>query len=334
MRSIASYSPLRVSFGGGGTDIPPFPDMYGGAVLNTTIDLGVRSSFINDGSQLELLSRDFVRSTTRVTAAGGLDGIMSVLKGFGVSRGRLRINGDVPPGSGLASSSAMMTSIALILIKLGKAGSTNASPGRIAKIAYSAERERLGVLLGLQDPYAIANGGFKFMEFLGERIRIERFANHQGFISDVMSRMLLVYTGMTRSSGEILGEQASSAAHGDKGTVSNLLKLKEVAFALRDSVVHEDMESFCVAINRGWLIKRKLGSAVSNKHVDSIIRRGFANGALAGRLLGGGSQGFVLLISKDGKMDNLQESMLGVSDLAFRAGLDPKGTRLVEFSKE
>lgn len=326
--SIVSYSPLRVSFGGGGTDIPPFPERYGGAALNTTIDLGVTASYSHDSMPLELSSRDYVRSLMgSASKSQGMDGIMALLKKRGVVHGRVRINGDVPPGSGLASSSAMMTAISAILLK--RSGSSLA-PDAIARLAYDSERKSLGVLLGLQDPYAIAHGGFKFMSFEGERVKIERFAKHSSFIKGLMSRVLLVYTGRSRYSGAILGEQASAAAKGDKSTIDRLMSLKEVALSLREAVIHEDGEAFCDAVNSGWKIKKNLGSSVSNSSVDSMIRRGISNGAAAGRLLGGGSQGFVLFIAKERMLGALQGSMLKISDFAFRAGLDVHGTRILD----
>jgi D-glycero-alpha-D-manno-heptose-7-phosphate kinase len=324
---IVSYSPLRVSFGGGGTDIPPFPERYGGAALNTTIDLGVTVSYSPDKMPLELSSRDYVRSLIVSTRKGsGMEGIMSMLEKHGIVQGRVRINGDVPPGSGLASSSAMMTAISAMLLK---ASGAKLAPEAIAKAAYDSERKGLGVLLGMQDPYAIAHGGFKFMSFEGEMVRVERFPKRSGFIEELMSRVLLVYTGRSRYSGAILGEQASAAAKGDSRTIESLISLKEVALDLREAVMHDDIEAFCAAVNRGWRIKKGLGSSVSNDSVDAIIRRGMLHGAAAGRLLGGGSQGFVLFIAKEGRLGALQDSMLRISDFAFRTGLDVNGTRIL-----
>ena len=326
-KGIIFYSPLRVSFGGGGTDIPPFPERYGGAALNTTIDLGVTVSYLPDSMPLELSSRDYVRSLMGSARGGsGMEGIMSLMEKHGIIRGRARINGDVPPGSGLASSSAMMTAISAMLLHLS---GSKPSPDRIARMAYDSEREGLGVLLGMQDPYAIAHGGFKFMSFDGDIVKIERFPKHSRFIEGLMSNILLVYTGRSRYSGEILGEQASAAAKGDSRTIESLISLKEVALDLREAVLHEDAEAFCAAVNHGWSVKKGLGSSVSNSLVDSIIRKGMLHGAAAGRLLGGGSQGFVLFISKEAKLGALQSSMLKVSDFAFRAGLDALGTRML-----
>ena len=325
--SIVSYSPLRVSFGGGGTDIPPFPEMYGGAALNTTIDLGVTASYFPDSMPLELSSRDYVRSLMgSVRKGSGMEGIMSLLERHGIANGRVRINGDVPPGSGLASSSAMMTAISAMLLKRSR---SKLDPEAIAKMAYDSERKGLGVLLGLQDPYAIAHGGFKFMSFEGDRVKVKRFVKHSSFIENLMSRVLLVYTGRSRYSGAILGEQASAAAKGDKRTIGSLMSLKGVALSLREAVIHEDADAFCAAVNNGWKIKKGLGSSVSNASVDLMIKHGMSNGAAAGRLLGGGSQGFVLFIAKERMLGALQGSMLKVSDFAFRAGLDMHGTRIL-----
>ena len=324
-RHIRVYSPLRVSFIGGGTDITPFPEEYGGAVLNTTIDIGVLVRYAPDAYPLEIVSRDLVSSYLVGTKGrSNLEKLSKMLSENGLRCGKILINGDVPPGSGLGSSSALVTALTLL------GSSTNGKklgPGALALKAYNTERNDLGVLLGFQDPYAIAIGGFKFMELRGpDKYSVERFRKSKGFIEYISSHMLLLYTGGTRESTAALKEQVSRSLKGDSNTIEKLSRLKQLAFKARDCARASDIDGFAEAINRGWSIKRGLGSSVSNNRIDSLVNFGMRNGAMAGRLLGGGSDGFIMFIAKEKSMGHLQKSLSRSNRFIVRASINEKGT--------
>lgn len=328
MWDVVSYSPLRVSLAGGGTDIPPYSDLHGSAVVNTTIDRGVTLKYNFDQKPLEISSRDFFRSSIvgKHTRRKGLqEKLADLFTDFGISKGRLLINSDVPPGSGLGSSSSLILA-ALNLIHNVR-GETY-SREELAAEAYRLEKEYFGITLGKQDPYAIAFGGFKYMEFSKDAFDISFFDESSGFISNLQSSMLLVYTGKTRESSRILKEQVTRSGKGDKKIIERLDKVKQLATEMKVAIEKEDFPSVCSIINKGWELKKSLGSEVSNVTVDRIIEKAFANGALAARLLGGGSQGFVLVLSEPGNID-LQKEMLNYSTFAVRVSFDRDGTRII-----
>ncbi|OWP57469.1 MAG: kinase [Thermoplasmatales archaeon B_DKE] len=330
---LVSYSPLRISFGGGGTDISPFIDEYGSAVLNTTIDRGVRVKYIADEFPLEISSRDFVKSYLisheNKPARNVSEMIMDLFGTRNITSGRVLMNSDVPPGSGLGSSSALTTSVMNLINNLNGRSCT---PLELADESFVTERDVLKVTLGRQDPYAISIGGFKFIEFMGNQVKIEKFDNESSFLKMLEKSILLIYTGRTRESSIALAEQVEKSRAGEKATISRLLDMKSTAFEMRDAVRSQDFHKLTSLINKGWEIKKTLGKNVTNEKIDGIIGKARSSGALAARLLGGGSQGFVLVIAGEGRLKELQDAMVRMSRFVVRVSFDERGTRIVSRS--
>lgn len=327
MWDITSYSPLRVSLAGGGTDIPPYSELYGSAVVNTAIDRGVTVKYKFDQEPLEISSRDFFRSTVvgkKTSRKGIQEKLADLFVDFGINSGRLLINSDVPPGSGLGSSSSL---ILAALSTIHTIRGESVAREELAAEAYRLEKDYFGITLGKQDPYAIAFGGFKYMEFKGENFELSYFSTSPRFDLEVQSSMLLVYTGRTRESSRILREQVSKSVRGDRSTIERLDQVKALAVEMKTSIEKEDFPSICNIVNKGWELKKKLGKEVSNPTVDRIIDAALSKGAMAARLLGGGSQGFVLVLSKPGNIE-LQKEMLNLSTFAVRVSFDREGTRI------
>ncbi|WP_297216206.1 kinase [Thermoplasma sp.] len=323
-----SYSPLRITFGGGGTDVEPFLSKYGGAVVNATIDRGVSVRYIEDEYQLELSSRDFVRSY--IVNMHGPVSVTKMMADFlsdsGIRTGRVIMSGDAPPGSGLGSSSAAVSALMnLVNTITGR----NVDRAALAEESYRLERDHFHVLLGKQDPYAIAFGGFKYMEFDHDGMKREDLGRYDDFTRELERRILLVYTGKTRQSSEVLMEQVKASEMGDEETDRKLLEMKDVARKLRDSVVNNDMGEFAHQINRGWEIKKSLGSRITNDRIERIIGMALSGGAQAARLMGGGSQGFVLVMCRPENLNSLQKRLMRISNFVVRTSFDISGTRMI-----
>ncbi|MEM0158988.1 MAG: kinase, partial [Thermoplasmataceae archaeon] len=299
----------------------------GGAVVNATIDRGVMISYTPDDFDLEISSRDFVRSivvSNHERPVDALESMYKLLEQEGINTGRIAVTSGVPPGSGLGSSSALVT--ALISMIYSIKGIT-IEPGKIASEAYRIERDLFGVTLGRQDPYAIAIGDFKYMEFHGDSFRIVPLNSNAPFVSELEKRILLVYTGRTRESSKVLREQVELTMRGEARTLEVLSEIKRSADQAMDAARKGSIEEFAKIMNTGWELKKKLGSGVTNQKIDSIISAAHENGAIAARLMGGGSEGFVLAISRKGELGKLQKAISDYSDFAIRVSFDRGGTR-------
>ncbi len=325
---ITVYSPLRISFAGGGTDISPFLENYGGAVLNTTIDRGIMIRYIDDGGSLEVSSRDFLRSAliSSTNNTSMENKIINMFMENGIDTGRIIMNNDVPPGSGLGSSSALINGIIMAIYAIKR---KDIDPYDLAKESYLTEKNKFNIILGKQDPYAISVGGLKYMEFRRSGEVTQKFALSDPFVTNLEKSMMLVYTGNTRESSRSLQDQVAKSENGDEKTMENLNKLKDLALQLSKAIkAHNRAEVYSI-VNEGWSIKKSLGTSVTNKRIDTIIDYALDNGAKSAKLLGGGAEGFILLMSERENIDSLQHKMMSQSDFVIRIHFDGEGTRVI-----
>jgi D-glycero-alpha-D-manno-heptose-7-phosphate kinase len=300
-------------------------EKYGGSVLNTTIDRGVTVKYKDDGKPLELSSRDFLQSFTMISDhqkhTSFVEEIGEIFTEYGIKTGRVLISSDVPPGSGLGSSSALLVSILNLISSVNGNGWDRS---QVAKMAYDLERNRLKIVLGKQDPYAISFSGFKFMEFPPGGSERTIFAENSKTVNQIEDRSLLLYTGKTRESSEVLKDQVRKSSLGDSETLRRMDELKNLAHQMWTDLVEGETDKFIDGVNRGWNLKKGLGRNVTNERVDRIMNEAFVNGAAAAKLLGGGGEGFILLISRDNSLVDLQSKMSKFSDFIIRISFSGK----------
>lgn len=325
---ITVYSPLRVSFSGGGTDIEPFVDLYGSKLVNTTIDRGVTVTYIDDGLGLEVSSRDHLKTmVSNIHTKRGMPFlILRLMENSGIHTGRVIIKSDVPPGSGLGSSSALITAIVKLINEIK---GSQLTPTDLGKASFGLEKDFFGITLGKQDPFAISIGGFKYMEIKGDSVFVSKFNTPSDFIHEIERNSLLVYTGRTRESSRVLMDQVNRMQRDGNDIVKHLKAIRDLSPRIKKAIESADIGEFSDVINEGWKIKKSMNENASNRHVDDIIERAMNSGAVAARLLGGGSQGFVYLLSMDGKIMELQRTMLEHSNFVIRLSFDGNGTRLL-----
>ena len=329
MDRILAYSPFRVSFGGGGTDINPYCDRYGSAVLNATIDRGVMVSYIRDGYELEISSRDFLRSvlvSNTSDSDGVLTGVLELFRKYGITKGRIGINSGVPPGSGLGSSSSLMNAILLIL---KSATGDEVKPEDLAKEAFDLESNYFNIILGKQDPFAIAMGGLKLMEFKRDLVETRKFHMDLDIARELERRILLVYTGSTRESSSVLRRQVTMSQNEGDPVIEKLHAIKDTAIRMEKALRSNDILLFNELVRAGWELKKSMNPDVSTPHIEDMIRKAMNSGASAARLMGGGKEGFILLLTEPERIKNLQKEMMQISSFAIRVSFDPVGTRLV-----
>ncbi|MCL4447723.1 MAG: kinase [Thermoplasmatales archaeon] len=330
MKKISVMCPYRISFSGGGTDVSPFPEMYGGCVINATIDKGIRLNYVNDGQPLEISSRDILKSWSfsKRIHNSFLEGITTLFKERGIEEGRLSISGDVPPGTGLGTSSALVLGL-LQIVKI--LNGEEVSKADLANETYEVEKNFFGVTLGKQDPYAISFGGLKYMEFSKDGFKMETFDHDTPFTLLLEMSTLMVYTGSSHNSSDELQEEVSRLREGSTDLVNRLLEIKRNTEEARESILKNDFDRFVGLVDIGWELKKGLTKNITNPKVDALIRFAKENGARTARLMGGGSEGFILLLADHKDLWRLQKRMMEHSDFVTRISFDHYGARSVPF---
>ena len=301
MRTSWASAPLRISFAGGGTDVPPYPTTYGGAVLSVTIDrcatadMRPRADGDYHVESLDLMARAAF-APHELTFNGHLDLVKAVLRELAASRpGRgldLTLATDAPPGSGLGSSSALVVAM---LAAVGAATGRRWSPAELAWTAYQVERVDLKIEGGMQDQYAAAFGGLNFIEFHGDdRVDVQPLHIHGDTLEDLERSLLLAWSGQSRTDGGILRRQVDGVLLGSAESLATLGTLKDLAGTMRDALLGGDLATFAEGLHEGWRQKRRLAAGIATPRLDELYAVGRAAGAAAGKVLGAGGGGFLL----------------------------------------
>lgn len=313
---IISRTPLRVSFVGGGTDLPDFYEQHGGAVISTAVDKwihvvvarrfegNVRVSY----SQTEIVDdaasirHELVRETMRVT---------------GIPRGLDIVTlADVPSkGTGLGSSSAVTVGL---LNALYAFQGVYKSPLQLAEEAARIEIDVLGKPIGRQDQYAAAIGGFNLIEFLprGGGVRVEPVVSPPQTMERLHRSLLLFYTGRQRSADGVLRDQNAAIRNGR--AVRTLDQMRDLAYELRERLGLGEVEAVGALLHRNWELKRSLADGVSNAEIDRVYESAIAAGATGGKLLGAGAGGFFLVSAPPERHAGVRAALAELREVSLR----------------
>ena len=304
---IRSKAPLRLGFAGGGSDVSPYSDLYGGLILNATINLYAYCTIEEtDNGTVSLTATDLGVSVSYPLAQelpvdGTLDlhkGVFNrVVKDFGITPRSCRIftYSDAPAGSGLGSSSTMVVCILKAFVEW-----YNLPMGdyEIARLAYRIEREDLALSGGKQDQYAAAFGGFSFMEFLTDGnvivnpIRVKRW-----IVDELESSIVLYYTGASRSSAAIIEEQKKNTSNGNTKAIEAMHRIKQSAIDMKRALLEGNMDGFARILGQAWEDKKKMATAISNSMIQKVFNVAFSAGAKAGKVSGAGGGGFIIFMT-------------------------------------
>lgn len=314
---IVSKTPLRVSFVGGGTDLPWFCDHHGGAVVSTTIDKWIHVAVARrfEGDVRVSYSR-----TEIVPSATQLDHelVREALKVTGMPRGVDVVTlADLPSGTGLGSSSAVMVGT---LAALYAFQGVYRSPVALAEEASMIEIESLGKPIGRQDQYSAAVGGLNLIEFLpeGAGVRVSAIVHPPDTLKRAHRSTAMFYTGSQRSAASVLTAQKSAIETGTPATINALKRMRDLAYELRDHLARGDIEALGDALDENWMLKRSLTAGISNPEIDDLYARAKAAGAVGAKLLGAGASGFILVVAPPERMDAIRASLRELREVPFR----------------
>lgn len=304
---IRSKAPLRLGLAGGGSDVAPYSDIYGGLILNATINLYSYCTIEerNDG-KIRLNAKDIDQSDEydadyELPINGRLDlhkGVYNrVMKDFGIKKPLsfiISTYSDSPPGSGLGSSSTMVVAILKAFVEWL---SLPLGEYEIGRLAYQIEREDLGLSGGKQDQYAATFGGFNFMEFFGDnKVIVNPLRVKRWIVDELEASMLLYYSGASRSSAAIIDEQKKNASSGNAVAIDAMHQIKQSSIEMKEAILKGDIKAYAQIIGRAWENKKKMAGSISNNSIENIFELALSAGAITGKVSGAGGGGFIMFI--------------------------------------
>ena len=304
---VRARAPLRLGLAGGGTDLSPYCDQFGGAVLNLTVD---RYAYVF----LEALDEPYVRFVARDV---GIEEVLP-LDPEAIAKAKLQLHAgtylrmmrdfnagqlrafcvtsfvDAPMGSGLGSSSAL----AVTLIEAFRTYlSLPLGPYDVAHMAFEVERLDLGLAGGKQDQYAAAFGGANFVEFLaGDRVIVNPLRVPRAVLNEIETSLVTCFTGVSRRSERIIEEQQRGMAIQASGALEGLHQLKRDAVEMKQALLRGDVAHMAEILNRSWEAKKRTASGISTELIDRLFETAMAHGAMAGKVSGAGGGGFVMFL--------------------------------------
>src|SRR5437016_900351 len=323
---IITRSPLRISLGGGGTDLPSYYRSHGGFLIAAAIDkyvyITVHRRFV-DG---------FLLKYSQLEEAGTIDEIKhpiirEALKLAGVDERNLEITSmaDIPAGTGLGSSGSFTTG----LLKACHALRRNlVDPSELAEQACHIELEKLGEPIGKQDQYIAAYGGITCFKFLSDgRVEAWPLKVSEETLFNLEDNLLLFFTGYSRSASALLEEQDERTKKGDKAMVENLDFMKEIGQQSRAAIEANDLREFARLMNVHWQRKKERSQSMSNQEINAWYDHAMDNGALGGKVIGAGGGGFLMLYADD--KTRLRHAMREKRLTEVRFRFDFEGTKIL-----
>ncbi len=325
-----SRSPVRISFGGGGSDLTHYFAGESGAVINTAISLYSHATLrLREDEKIIIHSRDiretFIANnlTSSMLTKGRFGLIQALLKAIQPDFGfELYLHSDFPMNSGLGGSAVVS---AAVLGCFNQFRRDQWDLHEVAELAYQAERLYLGVAGGWQDQYATVFGGFNFMEFRMDQNIVHPLRIHNDTLLELEESLILCDTGTTHDSGDIHQDQRQ---HMQKDHIRQQVKTNvELTYRMRNQLLRGKLLQFGLSLHEAWQFKRQFSAKISNVRIDDIYDRALDHGAVGGKLLGAGGGGFFIFYvppyRKHDLMNNLEQAGLKIQPFRF----EPEGLR-------
>lgn len=324
---IISQTPLRMSFVGGGSDLPAYYREHGGAVLSTAIDKYV---YVSINRKFDGGIRLAYSKTEEVTSIDNIEHEL-VRAAFDIRgmRGGVEITttADIPSrGTGLGSSSTFTVGLLNVLSAYQGA---HVSAEYLASGSCEIEIERCGQPIGKQDQYAAAYGGLNLIEFhQDDRVSVSPVIMRSDLRELLEQRIIVFYTGITRSASAILANQSAETGS-DKVKQAALRRMVELTYVMRDELGRGNIDSFGHILDENWALKKSLTAGISSADIDAWYTAAMGAGALGGKLLGAGQGGFMMFYAPRDRHEDIANAV-GLRQVRF--GFEPLGSRILFYS--
>ncbi len=299
-----SRAPLRIGLAGGGTDVSPYCDRFGGAVLNATISLYANATIEPiPGNRIIIAALDRQEQQDfEIQPQLPIDGTLDLLKAvynrinkdYGVPSMGFKLSTfvDAPAGSGLGTSSTLVVAIVGVFKEMLQ---LTLSPHEIAKYAWDIERNDLEFSGGRQDQYAATFGGFNFLEFFGsETVIVSPLQLDAGFIAGIRDKLLLYYTDTSRNSAHIIDEQVKNVVEQKQESIDAMHRLKEQAVRMKTILTEGAMDELGPLLHFGFMHKKNMAANITNPVIEKIYATALGAGATGGKISGAGGGGFMV----------------------------------------
>jgi len=301
---IRSKAPLRLGLAGGGTDVAPYSDLYGGAILNATISLYAYATIVprNDGKivfdSIDKNEHYEFEASEYLPVNGILNlhrGVYNrVVKDFSKKplSFTLSTRVDAPAGSGLGTSSTLVVAILgafaeWLKLPLGEYD--------LAKLAYDIERTDLGMAGGKQDQYAATFGGVNFMEFFAnDKVIVNPLRIKDIYLNELAHNLVLFYTQTSRLSSKIIEAQSANVISNNKRSIDAMHQLKIQSVMMKEALLKGDLDHIGEILDFGWQFKKQMADEITNPLLDEIYETARNNGASGGKISGAGGGGFMI----------------------------------------
>lgn len=314
---VRSKAPLRLGLAGGGTDVSPYSDLYGGGILNATINLYAYATIeptdtgkivfeTADGKNVKIYDAGVIKPEGIFDIHAGI--YNRILKNYPDKKMSFRLitTLDAPQQSGLGTSSTLAVAILGAFVEWLK---LPLGEYDIAQLAYEIERFDLGMAGGKQDQYSATFGGINFMEFYKEKVIVNPLRIKSSYLDELSHNLVLYYTDTSRLSSQIIQRQQQNVLNQDNIAIEAMHQLKNQAIMMKEALLRGNLDEIGKILDFGWKFKKQMASGITNASLDNLYKTAIRNGATGGKISGAGGGGYMFFYCPGNTRFNVIESL-------------------------
>ena len=330
---IRSRAPVRVDFAGGWTDVPPFSAEVGGFVVNAAITRYAYATLIPYAElSFRLESGDYDtyvegRDIRQMEYDGNLDMLKAAVRRMDLQvGGHILTRSDAPPGSGTGSSASM--GVALVGLLAAATEQRDTPRAEIAALANKLEIEELKIQGGKQDQYAAALGGISFMQFADPTVEVERLGVSRDFLYELEKHLLLIYTGKSRLSGDIISRVMGAYQQDDAQVKTALMNIRQAALDMKEAFLAEDLQRVGEVLDCNWKNQKQLYPEMTTPKIEALLAVARPEGVLGAKACGAGGGGCILILCDRDREHHVRRAVVDLGGMPIDFNFDHDGLQV------